>query len=260
MARRPLDLAGARVLLCNDDGMRAPGLLLLERIVRDLAAEVWVVAPEREQSATGHALTIHSPLRLYEHGPRRIGVDGTPTDAVLLALRHIMVDSPPDLVISGINRGGNIGGDVTYSGTVGAAIEAALCGVPAIALSQNTTPGAEAKWQTAEAFAAEVLRTIVGLDWPADVVINVNFPDVMPADVRGVQAARLGFRKPGGEIVSGRDPADKPYLWISTRREVRAVEPGTDVHAAEEGWIAVTPLALDLTCAATLASLREALG
>lgn len=260
MARPPIDLRRARVLLCNDDGVRAPGLLLLERIVRDLAAEVWVIAPEREQSATGHALTIHSPLRLHEHGPRLIGVDGTPTDAVLIALRHVMVDNPPDLVISGINRGGNIGGDVTYSGTVGAAIEAALCGVPAIALSQNTTPGEDAKWQTAEAFTADVLHKVAGADWPADVVVNVNFPDVLPGEVRGVRAAPLGFRKPGGEIVEGRDPANKPYLWISTRRETRGPQPGTDVHATGEGWITVTPLALDLTCTATLASLREALG
>jgi 5'-nucleotidase len=134
-----IDLRQARVLLTNDDGIEAPGLALLERLVAPLVGELWVVAPRHEQSATSHALTIHSPLRVVDLGQRRKAVTGTPTDATLLALRHIMPE-PPDLVLSGINRGGNLGGDVLYSGTVGAAMEAALLGVPAVALSQNKVP------------------------------------------------------------------------------------------------------------------------
>lgn len=243
-----LDLSRCRVLLCNDDGIDAPGIRLLERIVRDLAGEMWVVAPEREQSATSHALTINAPLRIRHIDERVYAVDGTPTDAVLLALRHIMAGAPPDLVITGINRGGNIGYDVSYSGTVGAALEAVFCGVPAIALSQNTLPGGEAKWITAESFAAETLRRIAACGWPEDCVVNVNFPDVLPDAVRGTAVTRLGFRKPGGEIVTGRDPANKPYVWISTKRETRG-EPakGSDVAATNEGLITVTPVRIDPT-------------
>jgi 5'-nucleotidase len=210
-----------------------------------------VVAPRLEQSATSHALTIHSPLRVRDMGPRRKAVTGTPTDATLLALRHIMPE-PPDLVISGINRGGNIGGDVLYSGTVGAAMEAALLAVPAIAFSQNKVPRREARWQTSEAHLVSVLQRIVTTSWPTDVVVNVNFPDVEPDEVAGVTVVPQGRRKPGGHLVQGIDPRGDSYVWISTEKDQAYDTPGSDEDLIEKGWITVTPLACDLTSRQTM--------
>ncbi len=246
-----IELKTARVLLTNDDGIEAPGLALLEKLIAPLVRELWVVAPRYEQSATSHALTIHSPLRIQDRGPRRKAVSGTPTDATLLALRHIMPE-PPDLVISGINRGGNIGGDVLYSGTVGAAMEAALLAVPAIAFSQNKVPHHEARWPTAEAHLVPVLQKILTTDWPTDVIVNVNFPDVDPAEVAGVTVVPQGRRKPGGRLVLGTDPRGDDYVWVSTEKDQAYDTPGSDEDLIEKGWITVTPLACDLTSRKTL--------
>ncbi len=250
-----IDLASARVLLTNDDGIDAPGIELLEKLVAPLVRELWVIAPRYEQSATSHALTIQTPLRVHHFGERRKAINGTPTDAVLLALRHVMPEQP-DLVISGVNRGGNIGGDVLYSGTVGAAMEAALLGVPAIAFSQNRLPRHEVRWQTAEAHLVPVLQQILAADWPTDVVINVNFPDVEPESVTGVKAVPQGRRKPGGSLVEGKDPRGDSYIWVSTEKEQAYTTPGTDEDLIEEGWITVTPLGVDLTCHKTLPAIE----
>jgi 5'-nucleotidase len=241
-----IDLRSARVLLINDDGIEAPGIALLEKLVSPLVRELWVIAPRHEQSATSHALTILTPLRILDLGDRRKAISGTPTDAALLALRYVMPE-PPDLVISGINRGGNLGGDVLYSGTVGAAMEAALCGIPAIAFSQNRVRGREARWHTAEAHLVAVLEQIVSASWPKDVVINVNFPDVEPEEVNGVKVVPQGRRKPGGSLVEGKDPRGDPYLWVSTEKEQAYSIPGSDEDLIEEGWITVTPLGVDMT-------------
>ncbi len=249
-----IDLANARVLLTNDDGIEAPGIALLEKLVAPLVRELWVIAPRYEQSATSHALTIHSPLRVHHLGERRKAVAGTPTDAALLALRHVMPE-PPDLVLSGINRGGNIGGDVLYSGTVGAAMEAALLGVPAIAFSQNKVPHQDARWQTAEAHLVPILQQILTDEWPSDVVINVNFPDVEPGAVSGVKVVPQGRRKPGGHLVTGTDPRGDAYVWISTEKEQAYSTPGSDEDLIEEGWITVSPLGVDMTNHGMLASL-----
>lgn len=250
------DLSQSRVLLTNDDGIEAPGIALLEKLVAPLVKEVWVVAPRYEQSATSHALTIHSPLRVHELDERRKAVAGTPTDAVLLALRYIMPEAP-DLVISGVNRGGNVGGDVLYSGTVGAAMEAALCGVRSVAFSLNKTPLGPARWATAEAHLLPVLQHILTADWRRDVILNVNFPDVDPDDVRGVQLVPQGRRKPGGRLQEGVDPRGNPYVWVSTEREQAYHSPGTDEDLIEEGWITVTPLTADLTCRETMDELAH---
>lgn len=241
-----LDLRTARVLLTNDDGIDAPGIALLEKLVAPLVGELWVIAPRYEQSATSHALTIQTPLRVHHLGERRKAIAGTPTDATLLALRHVMKE-PPDLVLSGINRGGNIGGDVLYSGTVGAAMEAALLGVPAIAFSQNRMAHQDPRWQTAEAHLVPVLQQILSQGWPRDVVINVNFPDVDPDEVAGVKAVPQGRRKPGGHLVEGTDPRGDAYVWISTEKEQAYSTPGSDEDLIEEGWITVTPLGVDMT-------------
>jgi len=247
MAKTAFDPTRARVLLSNDDGIEAPGLKLLEKIARSLFKDVWVVAPETEQSATSHSLTIRRPLRVRKAGRQRFAVDGTPTDAVLLAVNHIMKDARPSLCLSGINRGANLGEDVIYSGTVAAAMEATLLGVPAIALSQVTYSPQPALWETAEAYAAGVLEHLVRTSWPENVMINVNFPNRRPDDVKGIMVAGQGRHKIGDELLENRDPRGTPYYWIGTMRREDATRKGTDIWAANSGYIAVTPLHLDFT-------------
>lgn len=258
MAKRPFDLAKARILLANDDGIHAPGMELLEKVVREVATDVWVVAPESEQSASGHSLTLRRPLRIRQLSERRFAVDGTPTDSVLLGVMEVMKDGPPDLVISGINRGGNMGEDVTYSGTVAAAMEATLLGIPAVALSQNVVPGGNAKWETAARHTPEVLERLARCSWPDSVFINVNFPDFAPEEVTGIRITTQGRRKPGGTIKHGVDPAGLPYYWIGTARAFEHHAEGSDLEAVYGGAISVGPMHLDLTHHSTLAALEEA--
>lgn len=252
-----IDLSRARVLLTNDDGIHSPGIEGLEKVLRGLAREVWTVAPETEQSAAGHSLTLRRPLRIRKLAERRFAVDGTPTDCVLLAAREIMRDKPIDLVISGINRGGNIADDVTYSGTIAAAMEAALLGLPAIALSQVCDGPHPVKWTTAEHWLPEVLKNILRVRWPLNVLINVNFPDVVARSVKGVVVAPQAQCEGGSEPVRGVDPRGEPYWWIGGAREDQPAPPGTDFDAIEQGRIAVTPLTLDLTHGPTLKALRR---
>ena len=169
MADRRIELAKARILVTNDDGIGSPGIKLLEEIARDLSPDVWVVAPEQEQSASSHSLTTRRPLRMSELAERRYAVDGTPTDCVMLAIKHLLREHRPDLVLSGVNGGGNVGEDLTYSGTVAAAMEATLLDIPAIALSQHFIDGGAIPWHTAARFAPEVIRASVSPE-PADVV------------------------------------------------------------------------------------------
>jgi 5'-nucleotidase len=256
MPRPPVDLAAARVLLANDDGIQAPGLRLLERILRKEAREVWVVAPETEQSAASHSLTMRRPLYVRKVGRRRFTVDGTPTDCILLAIHQVMKTHPPDVVISGINRGGNLGEDATYSGTVAAAREGTMLGFPSIALSQLYEDGGPVMWETAEAWAAEVLRRLFAAGWPPNVLINVNFPPVPAAAVNGIEITQLGRRKIGGSMVAGEDPRGQRYFWIGGgRREERGLE-GTDLEAVHRGAISITPLSLELSHEPTIASLK----
>jgi 5'-nucleotidase len=170
-----------------------------------------------------------------------------------------MKDHPPDLVVSGINRGGNMGEDVTYSGTVAAAMEATLLGVPAIALSQAVGVGKRPHWSTAERYTPEILDRLVRASWPSNVLINVNFPDRVASDVQGYRVVSQGRRKPGGTIVEGSDPAGRPYYWIGSMRDYEEVRPGTDLEATSDGAIAVTPLHLDLTHRPTVQDLKDAI-
>lgn len=258
MPRPALDLASARVLLANDDGIQAPGLRLLERIVRCLAREVWVVAPETEQSAASHSLTMRRPLYVRKVGRRRYTVDGTPTDCILLAVHQVMQRHPPDLILSGINRGGNLGEDATYSGTVAAAREGTMLGFPAIALSQVYDDGQAVPWETAERWTPDVLRRLAAANWPPAVLINVNFPAVSAADVTGIEVTRHGRRKIGGSMVEGFDPRGERYFWIGGgRREDRGRE-GSDLEAVHRGAVSVSPLALELTHEPTVSSLAQA--
>ncbi|MBC8337523.1 MAG: 5'/3'-nucleotidase SurE [Rhodospirillales bacterium] len=257
MAAKRFSLARARVLLSNDDGLNAPGLKLLEKVLASLVREVWVVAPETEQSATSHSLTLRRPLRIRHVSEHRFTIDGTPTDSVLMGINELMKDHPPDLVISGINRGGNVGEDVTYSGTVAAAMEGTLLGVPSIALSQVCADGHPVKWATAEKWAPKVLKTLCKGLWPAGVLVNVNFPDVMAGRVTGIEVTRQGRRKIGSDLVSGVDPRGEPYYWIGAQRREQDYRSGSDLEAILRGAVSVTPLTMDLTHAPTLKKLRD---
>src|SRR6478735_9476439 len=186
-----------RILLTNDDGIDARGLALLEKVARTLSDDIWVVAPSEEQSGTGHSLTLTQPVRLRRHGEQRFSVTGTPTDAVMMALAHIMKDSPPDLILSGINRGANLAEDVTYSGTVSAAMEGALAGVRSIALSQAYARqglGDTVPFAAADAWADRVLGPLLEFESEPRTLINVNFPAMRPEEVKGIRVCRQGLR------------------------------------------------------------------
>ncbi len=259
MFDRPIDLGQARILLTNDDGIEARGLKVLHKIARGLCRDVWIVAPEIEQSGASHSLTLHRPLRVRQVGPRRFAVDGTPTDCVLLALKNLIRDKRPTLVISGINGGANLGDDVTYSGTVAAAMEATLLGVPAIALSMTFRERnrSKIKWQTAERHAPVVIRRLVAQPWPKNTLINVNFPDLPASEVRGITVARQGRHKIGDQLMERTDPRGRPYYWIGPLRETGDGAPGTDITEITRGRITVTPILLDLTSAPAVKALRK---
>jgi len=261
MADAGLDLASARILISNDDGIHAPGLAVLEKVARSLSDDVWVVAPDTEQSAASHSLTLRSPLRISRISDRRFAVSGTPTDAVLLAVTHILKDRKPQLVLSGINRGGNLGEDVTYSGTVAAAMEGTLFDVPSIAFSQICSPGHPVKWATAEHHLPALIRSLTGLALPSNTFINVNFPDVVANSVTGIKACRQGRRRLGGKSMAEErlDPGGTPYYWLGVTAEMDELDPETDLGVVAAGAIAVTPLVLDLTHRPLVARLRETL-
>lgn len=254
----PIDLENARILLSNDDGINAPGLKSLERVARSLCKEVWVVAPEEEQSGASHSLTLRRPLRIREIEPYRYAVDGTPTDCVLLAVKHIMKSKRPTLVLSGINGGGNLGEDIGYSGTVAAAMEATLLDVPSIALSQHyDRANGEPPWPTAEAFAGEVIRKLTASPWPRNTLINVNFPPCTPDAVKGISVVPQGRRNISDNLHERIDPRGRPYYWIGPMREKSKPPQGTDLSAVEENWVTVTPVFLDFTHIAALKELKK---
>jgi 5'-nucleotidase len=254
-----IDLARSRILICNDDGIEAPGIKLLARIAHQLSRDVWVVAPEQEQSGASHSLTLHRPLRVRRLGSRRFAVDGTPTDCVLLGVNAVLKDKRPDLVLSGINSGGNMGEDVTYSGTVAAAMEASLLGLKAIALSQHIGEDRTVDWSAAAEWTPKVIRRLAGLPWPRESFYNVNFPQLKPRAVKGIAAAAQGGRKVGDHLLERLDPRGRPYYWIGPQRDEEHTRRGSDVRAVVEGYVAVTPVFLDLTNRRALSTLRKAL-
>ena len=246
-----------RILLTNDDGIHAPGLALLEKVASKLSDDVWVCAPTEEQSGAGHSLTLHMPVRLREHGERRFSVTGTPTDAINLALRKLFTDRKPDLVISGINNGENLADDVTYSGTISAAMEGALAGIKAIALSQALRDAGHG-FAAAEAWAEKVLRPLLTVPIARRTVINVNFPALAPEAVRGIRVVRQGFHDYArGSLVEGVDPRGRPYFWFGLEDVEHTLDHGTDLEAVNDGFIAVTPLHVDLTHHASIGILAE---
>ena len=250
-----------RILLTNDDGVNARGLRLLEAVARNLSDDIWIVAPTEEQSGAGHSLTLTEPVRLRQHDDRRFSVTGTPTDSVMLALAHVMKDSPPDVIISGINRGANLAEDVTYSGTVSAAMEGALAGVPSIALSQAYSRegmGDTVPFASAEAWAAKVLAPLLDFPMEAGTLVNVNFPALPPEEVKGIRVCRQGLRDYGRlRIVQRTDPRGYDYFWFGLGPMVETPGHQTDLEAVADGYVAVSPLHLDLTHDASIEALHN---
>jgi 5'-nucleotidase len=252
-----------RILITNDDGIEAPGLDVLHQIASELSDDVWTVAPETDQSGAAHSLTLHEPLRLRKLGERSYAVKGTPTDCVIMCVRHILHDQKPDLVLSGVNAGQNIADDVTYSGTIAGAIEGTLLGIPSVALSQGVNYEArhEIRWQTAMHHGAGVIRRLLDAAWPEGVMLNLNFPDCEPGDVRGIQVTTQGKRDQDYlRIVDRTDARGNPYYWLGFNRQLSEPEKGTDLWALREKYISVTPLQLNLTHAETCHKLMVELG
>jgi 5'-nucleotidase len=252
------DLKGKRILLSNDDGMSAHGLVVLEKIARTLSDDIWIVAPAAEQSGAGHSLTLHHPLRPVKLADRRYTINGTPTDCVLVAINHLMKDHPPDLVLSGVNMGVNLGEDVHYSGTVAAAMEGALLGYRAIAMSQDFDDAENVPWTAALRFAPDIIRNACAVGWSKQVLINVNFPNRDPDAIKGVKVTRQGKHKIGDELMHRHDPRGKPYIWISGRRLANENIDGTDLKAVADSYVSVTPLNVDLTHDETMQALDRA--
>ena len=250
-----------RILLTNDDGINARGLDLLENVARRFSDDIWLVAPTEEQSGAGHSLTLTQPVRVRRHDARRFSVTGTPTDAVMMALAYIMKDSPPDLILSGINRGANLAEDVTYSGTVSAAMEGALAGVRSIALSQSYSRegmGDTVPFAAAEAWAEKVLAPLIGLEMAPGTLINVNFPALPAAQIKGIRVCRQGIRDYGRlRIVERTDPRGYDYFWFGLAPVVETPGHSTDLEVVADGYVSVTPLHLDLTHDPSLDGLRQ---
>jgi 5'-nucleotidase len=239
-----------RILLTNDDGVHAPGLEVLQEIAAQLSDDVWTVGPETDQSGASHSLSLHEPLRLREIAARTYAVKGTPTDCVIMGVRFLLKDKPPDLVLSGVNAGQNMADDVTYSGTIAGAFEGNLLGIPSIALSlaYGFSRKKEIKWQTPMALGSDLIRKLLDVGWPDDVVLNINFPDREPDKVDGIVVTEQGRRNQDLLTIEDRmDTRGNPYYWLGFRRRRSQPKKGTDLWAVYTGRISVTPLNLNLT-------------
>ncbi len=240
-----------RILVTNDDGIHSDGLDACADIARALSDDVWVVAPEHDQSGVAHSLSLNDPLRLRQIEERRFAVRGTPTDCVIMAVRHVLDGKDVDLVLSGVNRGRNVGEDVIYSGTVAGAMEGALLGIPSIALSQSykSRSGQPPHWDTGRRFGPDMIRRVLNGGLRRDALVNINFPDCAPDEVKGIAVSTLGRRRQERLHIEKRfDGRGNPYYWIAYSRlgSVQA-EHGTDLAAIENRYIAVTPLRIDIT-------------
>jgi 5'-nucleotidase len=241
-----------RILITNDDGIHSPGLAVAETIARALTDDVWVVAPETEQSGASHSLTLALPLRLRQVEAQKFAVTGTPTDCVMMGVAEILKDRKPDLVLSGVNRGSNIADDVTYSGTIAGAMEGTSLGIRSIALSQayGFEEGYKIRWHCAETHGPAVIRKLVEIGWPEpqEVLMNVNFPDCEPENVAGIEVTEQGKRDMQTAVMERRvDLRRNPYYWIGFKRVRSNPNKGTDLRAIYEKRISVTPLHLNLT-------------
>lgn len=252
-----------RILVTNDDGIHAPGLETLEGIARELSDDVWVVAPEYDQSGVSHSLSLNDPLRLRQVSEKRFAVKGTPSDCVIMGVSHILKDHRPDLVLSGVNRGQNVAEDVTYSGTIAGAMEGTILGIRAIALSQAYGAGGRAnlKWSCAAAHGARVIRKILEIGIEPGILVNVNFPDCEPDQVQGVAVSAQGQRNQALLQIDARhDGRGNPYFWLAFAKARFEPGNGTDLKAIAENRISVTPLRLDLTDEPELTRFAAAFG
>jgi 5'/3'-nucleotidase len=249
-----------RILVTNDDGIAAEGLQILKRIALELSDDVWVVAPEVNQSGASHSMTLHEPLRCRQDDARTWVVRGTPTDCVMMAVRHILLDHPPDLVLSGVNHGSNLAEDVTYSGTIAAAIEGTLLGVRSIAMSQVSgavEPGT-LNWETPLQHGPALVRQLLDVGWPTGIVLNVNYPGCLPDAVAGIEITKQGRRDQALLHIDKRnDPWGMPYFWFGFERPPSTRVEGSDLAAIDRKCISVTPLCLNLTDDATCEALSD---
>jgi 5'-nucleotidase len=254
-----------RILVTNDDGIDAPGLHALRQIAEDLAGpngEVWVSAPETNQSGAGHSLSLNEPLRMREVAERVYAVRGTPTDSVIMGARHVLKDRRPDLVLSGINRGANLAEDVTYSGTIAGALEGTQLGIPSIALSQaySYAAGDHPHWETPIALAPNLIRSLLAEPWPAQVLMNINFPDRKPDEIEGVMVTSQGRRDQQNlGVEERRDTWGNAYYWLGYTIRRSNPDKGTDLWAIYNGFVSVTPLSMNLTERTMMARLRDKL-
>lgn len=250
-----------RVLLTNDDGINAPGLSVLEDIARQLADDIWIVAPETDQSGLAHSLTLSHPLRARKVRDKTYAVSGTPTDCVIMGVREL-VDGPVDLVLSGVNAGQNIGDYITYSGTVAGAMEGALLGIRSFALSQafNHGDARSVPWDTSAELAPPLLKRLLTLDLPKDTLLNINFPNCPPEKAGEAVVASQGKFEHGLGIGRRSDGRGLPYYWLQFIGEQPDHQPGTDIEALSDGRIAVTPVRMDMTNHAFLGELRAFVG
>jgi 5'-nucleotidase len=252
-----------RILVTNDDGIHAPGLAVAEKIARTLSDDVWVVAPENEQSGASHSLTLTMPLRLRQVSERRYAVSGTPTDCVMMACLHLLKDEPPSLILSGVNWGSNLADDVTYSGTIAGAMEGCALGIPSVALSQAGDEETREKidWSPGDVHGPDLLRQLLEAGWPDGTLMNVNFPAGPAVDVKGWALVPQGrYDLQSTEIEERRDARNRAYYWIGLRRRRASPPEGTDLGAVYSGKISVTPLHMNLTETGVLEKLRQTLG
>jgi 5'-nucleotidase len=252
-----------RILVTNDDGIHAPGLGVAEKIARALSDDVWVLAPENEQSGASHSLSLSVPLRLRKIAERRFAVSGTPTDCVMMGCLNVLKDSPPDLVLSGVNWGSNLADDVTYSGTIAGAMEGCALGIPAIAMSQEPAENSrtEIDWSAGEVHAPALIRRLIAVGWPKGTLLNMNFPACSAAEVTGVSVVPQGEYDLQSTAIEQRvDVRARAYYWIGLRRHQTIPPEDSDIGAVAAGKIAVTPLHLNLTEHAVLKKMRAALG
>ena len=242
-----LPLGSMRILVTNDDGIEAEGIKALESIARTLSDDVWVIAPTTQQSGASHSLTLHSPLRINQISDKHYAIDGTPTDCVVLAVKEILKDKKPELLLSGVNRGANLGEDVTYSGTVAAAMEGTLLDIPSIGFSQEVKQGSDIHWDVSLRYAGDIITRLVQYGIFDNTLININFPHCTPDEIAGIKASPQGKRKIGDNITKEHDPDGGLYYWIGTVRNEEKEHKSSDLAAIRKNFITLTPLCLDLT-------------
>jgi 5'-nucleotidase len=239
-----------RILLTNDDGIHAEGLAVLERIARTLSDDVWIVAPETDQSGLAHSLTLSEPLRLRQVSEKHFALRGTPTDCVIMGVKEVLGGRKPDLVLSGVNNGANMADDVTYSGTIAGAIEGTLQGIKSFAISQaaNYVDGERfIPWEIVENYAPALLRKLIDVDMPDWTFMNLNFPNCLPEEVQGIAVTAQGKLDFGINVEKRSDGRGYPYYWLKFDARKGDFREGTDIHALRANKISVTPLKLDLT-------------